>query len=363
MQFNQFTKKNTVNLITGTLGSGKTTLLTQILKQKPANETWAILVNEFGAIGIDGSILQGQNSSNNGSVHIKQIPGGCICCTAQHELKEAIEQIIKQVQPDRLLIEPTGLGEPDTLVDLLQSDIFHPRFDVQTTFAVIDCTSLTVKEVSQYLILQNVFNMADVIVLNKQDIADPQNLTQLYDYANSLFPTKTAIITTEQSKIDVNLIYKSSNFKPTNKHIALNNNQTHSQLVNNTSQAEQALLPPLNINLPGLVNRKSQQQIATLSIGWVFDPSVTFNWKSLQTLFESFNNVHSNQVPNQNIKRAKGVFKVGNPWMLFQWVNNQNSRDYIAYRRDSRLEILLPENYNFDITEFEKNLQNCIQTI
>jgi len=356
--FTQFTKKTAINLITGSLGSGKTTLLTQILKQKPANETWAILVNEFGAVGIDGGILQSQNSSNSDKVHIKQIPGGCICCTAQHELKEAIEQITKQIQPDRLFIEPTGLGEPDTLVDLLQGDSFHPLFDIQTTFAVIDSTNLTVSEIKQYLILQNLFSMADVVVLNKQDIADQKNLTELQEYANALFPAKTAIITTKQSEIDTNLIYQSSNLKLITKPLTFHNSKNRSHTMNETHHSKDDFLPPLNINLPGLVKRQSQQQLATLSIGWVFDPSVTFSWKALQTLFESFNNTN----PNQNIKRAKGVFKVGKPWMLFQWVNNQYSREYIAYRRDSRFEILLPEQHSFDVQKFEHNLQNCIQT-
>ncbi|GAB6070963.1 GTP-binding protein [Thiomicrorhabdus hydrogeniphila] len=355
--FTQFTKKTAVNLITGSLGSGKTTLITQFLKQKPANESWAILVNEFGAIGIDGSILQSQNSSNSDIVHIKQIPGGCICCTAQHELKEAIEEIVKQIQPDRLFIEPTGLGEPDILVDLLQDSSFHPLFDIQTTFAVIDSTNLTVSEIKQYLILQNLFSMADVVVLNKQDIAIQQNLLELQEYANALFPAKTAIITTQQSKINANLLYQSSNLKPIAKPLTLNN-KNRSHAMNEGHDSKHAFLPPLNIDLPGLVKRQSQQQLATLSIGWVFDPSVTFSWKALQTLFESFNNTNS----NQNIKRAKGVFKVGKPWMLFQWVNNQSSREYIAYRRDSRLEILLPEQHTFDIQKFEHDLKNCIQT-
>lgn len=101
--FTKIVKKPAVNLITGSLGAGKTTLLKNFIKNKPPHETWAVLVNEFGAIGIDGSILETQNTSSNNlsnthnSIHIKEIPGGCICCTAQNELKTAIEQIIEEI--------------------------------------------------------------------------------------------------------------------------------------------------------------------------------------------------------------------------------------------------------------------------
>ncbi len=63
-----------VNLITGFLGSGKTTTIRHLLTQKPEDEVWAVLVNEFGEIGIDGALL-----SDSGAV-LKEIPGGCMCC-------------------------------------------------------------------------------------------------------------------------------------------------------------------------------------------------------------------------------------------------------------------------------------------
>ena len=77
--FKNIRKKTAVNLITGSLGAGKTTLLRNFIEQKPKNEKWAVLVNEFGATGIDGPILSSQNS-----ISVSQIPGGCICCTAQN---------------------------------------------------------------------------------------------------------------------------------------------------------------------------------------------------------------------------------------------------------------------------------------
>lgn len=70
------------NIITGFLGVGKSTAILYLLKNKPDNERWAVLVNEFGEIGVDGSLFQGQHDQEQG-VFIREVPGGCMCCAAR----------------------------------------------------------------------------------------------------------------------------------------------------------------------------------------------------------------------------------------------------------------------------------------
>lgn len=104
-----------VTIITGALGSGKTTCLRGIIAAKPKDEVWAILINEFGAVGIDALTLQGTPtaiSSPDGSVTVRQIAGGCMCCVLAGPMNIAIAQVIRQVKPDRLILEPSGLGHP-----------------------------------------------------------------------------------------------------------------------------------------------------------------------------------------------------------------------------------------------------------
>ena len=69
------------NIITGFLGVGKTTAIMQLLKTKPENERWAVLVNEFGEVGVDGSLLKPEDKSSQ-DVFISEVPGGCMCCAA-----------------------------------------------------------------------------------------------------------------------------------------------------------------------------------------------------------------------------------------------------------------------------------------
>lgn len=349
--FQSIQKQTAVNLITGSLGAGKTTLLKNLIKFKPENENWAILVNEFGAIGLDGAILE-----QNLDITIAQIPGGCICCSAQGELKEAIEMLLKSQNLDRLLIEPTGLGEPDVLVDLLQSPFFQERFNVQTVFAVLDAFSTGVKEIEQYSIYQNLLNMADVVILNKIEQASSEQVQALENYANKLFPAKAAVISTNHSQIKQNYLnlgtqqtHQSNNtqFNPiTNP----SQPSKHKQSISQTKDLEIST----KCKLPGLVTRKTQNQLDTLSVGWLFEDSVEFDWTLIQELFNNLSTLPNNQKP----LRAKGIFKVGKPWMLFQWVNNQATREIIAYRRDSRIELLLPNTTEFDFNQFEETLKN-----
>ena len=100
-----------VNIITGFLGSGKTSAVLNLLKQKPRDEHWAILVNEFGEIGVDRSLMQGHEVKHD-RVAILEVPGGCMCCAAGLPMKMALSQLLFLGRPDRLLIEPTGLGHP-----------------------------------------------------------------------------------------------------------------------------------------------------------------------------------------------------------------------------------------------------------
>ena len=99
------------NIITGFLGVGKTSTILHLLKNKPGRERWAVLVNEFGEIGIDGSLVEGRHGYEQGVV-VREVPGGCMCCAAGLPMQVALNQLLVKARPDRLLIEPTGSGQP-----------------------------------------------------------------------------------------------------------------------------------------------------------------------------------------------------------------------------------------------------------
>lgn len=99
------------NIVTGALASGKTTVLKNLLLAKPPEEVWAVLVNEFGAAGLDAALLEegGGSGTSGGSeggrdgagVHIQQLAGGCLCCAMSNVTPLAIAQLLRQAKPDR----------------------------------------------------------------------------------------------------------------------------------------------------------------------------------------------------------------------------------------------------------------------
>jgi G3E family GTPase len=117
------------NLITGFLGSGKTTSILHLL---PISPPMKMLVNEFGEVGIDGALL-----ADSGAL-LKEIPGGCMCCVNGLPMQVGLNTLLRQGKPDRLLIEPTGLGHPKQILDLLTAPVYEPWIDLRATLCVMD---------------------------------------------------------------------------------------------------------------------------------------------------------------------------------------------------------------------------------
>ncbi|MBB1440198.1 GTP-binding protein, partial [Shewanella sp. SG41-4] len=148
------TKPINTNIITGFLGVGKTTLISQLLANKPKDEVWAVLVNEFGEIGIDGGLLNATAAGNENSdpdatpakptsIVIKEVSGGCLCCVSGLPTQVAINQLIQQTKPDRLLIEPTGLGHPAEIVKLLTSEYYQNVITLQSSVCLVDARKVS----------------------------------------------------------------------------------------------------------------------------------------------------------------------------------------------------------------------------
>lgn len=169
------------NIITGFLGVGKTSAILQLLKHKPAEERWAVLVNEFGQVGIDGSILQGREQAQ---LFVKEVPGGCMCCTAGLPMQIALNQLLQKARPQRLLIEPTGLGHPEEILATLSSEFYREVIDLQRVVTLVDARQLAEPRYLEHPVYCQQLAIADVIVGNKSDLYQPsdrQRLSQVVD--------------------------------------------------------------------------------------------------------------------------------------------------------------------------------------
>lgn len=184
------------NIVTGFLGVGKTSAILHLMAQKPPGEAWAVLVNEFGDIGIDGAIYQSHG------IAVKEIPGGCMCCAAGVPLQVAVNQVLKEVCPDRLLIEPSGLGHPKRVLDTLRGEYFKQVLDIRSIICLVDPRNLLD---SRYTMHENFIDqiaLADILVANKTDLCDEVALQAFDNYVSQLIPAKQRIIKTQQGELD-----------------------------------------------------------------------------------------------------------------------------------------------------------------
>ena len=189
------------NIITGFLGVGKTSAILNLLNNKPENERWAILVNEFGEIGIDGSIFESQYTEEQG-VYIREVPGGCMCCTAGTPMQVALAQLLRKAKPDRLLIEPTGLGHPSEVLQTLNNDNFQDILEIQKVITLVDARQLSDSRYVEHKTFQQQLAIADVIVANKKDLYAHDDKLALESYLHKHSLHNVPLLFTEYGVIE-----------------------------------------------------------------------------------------------------------------------------------------------------------------
>ena len=152
------------HIISGFLGAGKTTLLQRLLAQKPEDETWAVLMNEFGQIGVDQQLLP-----QSEGYQVKELLGGCLCCTSQLPMQIALSRLIQESKPDRLFIEPTGLGHPDQLLEQLTEPHWQSLIDMRALVTVVDGSRLHDAEWTKQHLYQDQLKAAQIVVVSHVD--------------------------------------------------------------------------------------------------------------------------------------------------------------------------------------------------
>ena len=282
--------KTPVNLITGFLGVGKTTALLNLLAQRPPGARWAVLVNEFGQVGIDGATLM------QAGVAVREVPGGCICCSAQLPLRVTLTRLLREVKPERLLIEPTGLGHPSGVIDVLRSEGLANAVELRNVICLVDPRQLNDPQYRNLETYQDQLALADVLAANKCDLATPEQLQAFDTYAATCYPPKRWVAQVTHGALDAAWL------------------ELESAVMQTTVPAHDS---------SEFVTR-----------GWVFPAERVFDATRLKALFETW-------AADANIVRAKGVFRIGRDWRLMNLVGAQVDSQPIAYRRDSRVELIV----------------------
>ena len=175
-------KKNRipVTLLTGYLGAGKTTLLNRILTENH-NKNFAVIVNEFGEVGIDNDLVVGVDEE------VFEMNNGCICCTVRGDLIRIVSGLLKRTEAfDGIIIETTGLADPGPVIQtFFVDDELSTRVELDQVVTVVDAAHF-LDRVDDSHEAEEQAAFADLIILNKTDLVDETGLAAVRDKILSL---------------------------------------------------------------------------------------------------------------------------------------------------------------------------------
>lgn len=322
-------KKIATNVITGFLGVGKTTAIRHLLKTKPAEEQWAVLVNEFGEVGIDGALL-----GTDGNV-VTQVAGGCICCKVRTLSRVEIMHLIEHHKPDRIIIEPTGLALPKQIITMLSTVEFLERLELQALVCLVDPFFFSEEQFLTNEMFVNQIEMADVVLATKADIAAVSHLEAFVAHMKRMTPPKQTIATITNGQMDWRLLVQ-----PHLRARALTAVGHHPS----PQQITQARpLPEPDVD--GVIRVENSAEYG-FSCGWVFPADWLFSEEKLVALYKRL------EVP-----RIKGVFATNEGWLTINKMRETVSCERLASATDSRIEMIALEHTGWD--EVDEQVRAC----
>jgi len=320
------------NIITGFLGVGKTSAILHLLKHKPVNQRWAVLVNEFGEIGVDGSLIEGQLNQDQG-IYIREVPGGCMCCAAGLPMQIALNQLLTQAKPDRLLIEPTGLGHPKEILQVLCAENYQGVLALQKTLTLVDARKLSDQRYTTHDTFNQQINIADTVIGNKLDLYQDGDKSRLVAYIKEHAQPHTNIAYCQYGEISESLLAgptSAKGIKPSHHH--------------HHEHKSKALASELEIPDCGFIKAVNQGE-GFNSIGWRFSSTKTFDYNKL---FAFLSGVKA--------ERMKAVFITNSGVFAYNLTADSLTEMTMNESTESRIEII---SDNLD-SSLETHLMNCL---
>ncbi len=198
-----------VNIISGFLGAGKTTLLQKLLKDVFTGQKVVLVENEFGEIGVDAGFLKEAN------IIVNEVNGGCICCSLQGDFRKALEKVVQTYQPQRILIEPSGVGKLSDILSIVKS---VDGLEVDSYSTVVDAKRCKIYHKNFKAFFDDQIQSASCIILSRTQEMDEEQLQEDIDILRTL-NSHARIITTPWDELSGHAIFEamtgSESFFPT----------------------------------------------------------------------------------------------------------------------------------------------------
>lgn len=179
-------KMTKIDIISGFLGSGKTTLIRKLLNETLKNEKVVLIENEFGEIDVDSDFLK------DTSIEIKSINAGCICCSLQGDFEEALKKVIETYNPDRIIIEPSGVGK---LSDVTKAVKTVEEAKINALCTIVDARKCKIYAKNFKEFFNDQIKAANCIIMSKTQTISEEKLKEAYGIIKEINP-EARIMTT-----------------------------------------------------------------------------------------------------------------------------------------------------------------------
>lgn len=299
-----------VYLITGFLGSGKTTFLNRLIHQFPKDRKLMILMNEFGEIGVDGTLVDAQD------LDILEISKGSIfCACVKTDFIKGLFEITQKIRPEVLLIESTGVANPTDLKKDLGLPIFNQSFIMREQFCIVDAAHF-LDQFGVFSSVENQIASSTKFIINKIDLVSPEQIQEIKLIIKEHHPDPYFYETTFADINVVNLLEIEPSF---------------------AKKAAAASPPMTGDELESYVEELLNDPEASLAPPDIL-MSATFFWKGGDlSLIEEM----TRQLP-RDVPRAKGFLAVGKVNYLYNYIMGQYSlEEQVAAIKDNQKNVLV----------------------
>jgi G3E family GTPase len=335
-------------VVTGPLGSGKTTAIARLLAAKPPEQNWVVLLNEFSEAGIDTLTVA---SAARGAFDVRLVPGGCLCCAGEQDFRRNLHELVTVTRPDRIVIEPSGLGHPGGIVDELLGHEAQGRLRLAGIVALVDPRRLLEGGLPPGSEALAQVEIADSLALSKADLATDADRARFDTLVAGLFPAKTW-----SGPLVAGLIPPEA-FEPA--HLVARGARP-ARLHGHDSSATQAAVDEADFAAANGL-RREVRHLGHRALSWVFPRSVEFSRRRLEGLLAAMGAPGAGEgCRAPPLARLKGVFRVGDDdWVLAQAGDHFFDLRETSWRRDSRVELLVGAADPFDVTDWDAGWLQC----
>jgi len=342
------------HILTGFLGAGKTTLLRHLLAQKPANEVWAVLVNEFGQIGLDGVLLD----THDQGIAIREVAGGCLCCTSQLPMQIGLARLLGQAKPDRLFIEPTGLGHPKQLIEQLTESHWQQSLQLKAVLTVLDGTRLHDSRLREHESFMAQLMAADIVVVSHHAEMQAADHAELAHILAALPAPQRQVLYTDQgqssaTQVTANQIGIMQIDQPRHSSREVRRSLLHAVGGQRLAAVSAGTTGNSNTDPTGnpevsLPYHYVEQSLGHAVGGWRLPPEWQFDRAQLLDWLFSL----------QDWQRIKGVIQVEDGWVAINLIPDQIQLTSHAGGADNRLELITAPDA--DWLSIEAGLMACL---